>query len=755
MKTSVLSSLPARRAEILAPAGNAACALAAFDAGADAVYCGLKRFNARERTGNFTEEELGGIIAYAHKNDRRVYVTFNTLVKEGELDEAAKSIADLELLHPDAVIVQDLGIVRLIRDYFPALAIHASTQMGLHNSAGLAFAAQLGAKRVILERQTTLDEIEAMMRSNPPVELEMFIHGALCCCISGSCLLSSWLGGWSGNRGKCKQPCRRRYHTDAGNGFFLSSQDLCTLELLPRILRTGVASLKIEGRLRRSDYVENVVSAYRLAVDAAAAGEDAFRDALPKAKELLAKTCGRKWSEGFYTEESRRTLMKFDSLGASGQLCGKVVSNAKNGFSVSASRRIHLGDAIRVQPRSGDEGPAITVTKMTVNGHPAARALKGEICFIHSDKPVEQDALVYKTGESTADYTKRLAALPPFKCSTGLQIELDRSKIRVSVPALGQVWEKAMTLDEAGNHPVPPETVSAEFSSVQGVDYAAGMVETTVNGRPFLPASVLKSLRKEFAVWLDALNPADAVRAANGTRLDAFRREHTQLRAPAAPGQRPDAAIVPRRKRLALPAGTEIIREIADAPSPHESLLLPFFIRERDLKSVRAALADFIAHGGKKIRISSVHHLALLAETGAELEIGTCMPLPVCNSFAAAELKARGVLLAQGWLELGKDELEALALKSPLPLELYRGGRPPLLSTHAKITADGMLSDARGNVFRLTCERGITTLTAEKVMSVPAVRGFVDSLWDFRRADPAELRPGSEVSRFNFDCGLS
>lgn len=154
--------------ELLAPAGNLACALAAFDAGADAVYAGLKRFNARERTENFSAEDMSKLLAYSSKNGKKVYVTFNTLIKENEIEDAAAELAALEQLRPDAVIVQDVGIVRMIRDYFPGLTIHASTQMGLHNSAGLLLARDLGVTRVILERQTTLSEIEKMLAVKPP-----------------------------------------------------------------------------------------------------------------------------------------------------------------------------------------------------------------------------------------------------------------------------------------------------------------------------------------------------------------------------------------------------------------------------------------------------------------------------------------------------------------------------------------------------------------------------------------------------------
>ena len=184
--------------ELLAPAGNLETALAAFDAGADAVYGGLAKFNARERAANFSAADLGRLLDYAHSRGRRVYLTFNTLLKESELGEAAEFLAELAKLRPDALIVQDLAVIRLCRSYFPELTLHASTQMGIHNSAGIAAAACRGIARVILERQVTLEELRAMAE-NSPVELEVFVHGSLCCSLSGRCLLSSALGGWSGN----------------------------------------------------------------------------------------------------------------------------------------------------------------------------------------------------------------------------------------------------------------------------------------------------------------------------------------------------------------------------------------------------------------------------------------------------------------------------------------------------------------------------------------------------------------------------
>ncbi len=734
--------------ELLAPAGNLSCALAAFDAGADAVYAGLKKFNARERTENFSRDEMAKLIAYAHKNNRRVYVTFNTLIKEDELESAASQLADMEQLRPDALIVQDLGIVRLIREYFPKLTIHASTQMGLHNSVGLAFAKELGISRVILERQTTLPEIHAILKKKPPeIEIEMFIHGALCCSISGTCLLSSWLGGWSGNRGKCKQPCRRRYHSDSGNGFFLSSQDLCTIEKIPEIIASGVKSLKIEGRLRRADYVQNAVAAYRMAVDAAE-DEQKFKEIIPEAKELLTKTCGRKWSLGYYTEQSRQELMKFDSLGASGLLCGKVIATAKNGFTVALSRRIHIGDVVRVQPRSGDEGPAVTITKMSVAGKAVSRALKDETLFIHSDKPVAIQSLVFKTGESVGDYSKRIDSLPAQKTLLDMNIHLSKTFLACSV--CGKSFQLPLDLSEANSRPLTPEMLKNEFEQLSTPDFSTGFVTAKITGNPFLPASILKSIRKECSQWISEHISVDDVLKNNRKNLDEFIRHHQEETGHIPKTKYPDCAAVPRKKRLSLPQGTLIVREINDVPSPHEELLLPFSIRENDIPRISGAIRDFAQKGGKCVRITAVYQLALLKDY-PQLAVKTCMPLPICNSMTVEELKAHNVSVAQAWIELGKKELEALADKSNLPLELYTYGRPVLLSTYAKIPADGAITDSRGNTFFLSKNGKMTSITAQKVMSIPPIRGFSCSFADYRNADPNE----KQTAIFNFECGLS
>ena len=730
--------------ELLAPAGNASCALAAYDSGADAVYAGLKRFNARERTGNFTADEMSRVIRYAHTHGKKFYVTLNTLVKESEIPEAADILAELDRMHPDAVIVQDLGIAAMIRDYFPRLTVHASTQTGIHNTAGLAVAHDLGVTRVILERQTTLAELEAIAASKPPVELEVFIHGALCCCISGTCLLSSWLGGWSGNRGKCKQPCRRRYHTDRGNGFYLSVQDLCTMELLPRIAATGVASVKIEGRLRRSDYVEHAVSAYRMLLDAKS--EEEFRSLLPAARDRMAHTFGRKWSEGFYTAASAKTLVKHDSLGASGQLCGTVVSASDGLAVVDVTKRIHLGDVLRIQPRSGDEGPAISVTSLMVGGSRVNRALQGERCTLRlpPDANAAPGSIVYKTGESTADYSRRVAALPAPRPEIPLEVRLDATGIAATL--CGRTFRKALELAPATAHPATADSLASAFEGEGSPEFVFSPVRAGVEGDFFLPASVLKSVRRELTAFASEI-PASERPDPAADSLARLKADYAAIRRPPAPGRADERVILPRGKRPPS-QGMTVIRELADDPSPHEELLLPFYIPEKTLPEIAAAIDRFAKKGGKIVRATSIQHFALLKPYPG-LSIRTGFPLPCCNSFAARELARLGASCVQAWVELERAELEAFVRKSPLPAEQFVFGRPVLLSTRATIQVDGPMQDARGNVFRVSRHGILTQVAADSVMGLPRLHGFAAYLTDLRDARADE--PATALFNFGYE----
>lgn len=258
--------------ELLAPAGSWEAMVAAVGAGADAVYMGAPAFNARQSAENFID--LSGAVDYCHLRGVKVYVTLNTLVLPGEWEALRRTARTIAAAHPDGVLVQDLGVAEYLLQTYPELPLHASTQMVVHNPGGVRAARELGCTRVVLSRETSLEDIASMC--NQGVEIEVFVHGALCVAWSGQCLLSSMIGGRSGNRGRCAQPCRMPWRLTGpdveAQGCLLSPRDLCMLPLLPQLQRAGVDSLKIEGRLKRPEYVATVVDVYRRALDDLAAG---------------------------------------------------------------------------------------------------------------------------------------------------------------------------------------------------------------------------------------------------------------------------------------------------------------------------------------------------------------------------------------------------------------------------------------------------------------------------------------------------
>ena len=258
--------------ELLAPVGNIENFFAAIEAGADAVYVGAPGFNARNLARDLSLEEIGAMIEYCHTEERKLYIAANSLILEDELAPVIKNLALIQELEPDGLIVQDLGIINLVNHYFPRLRLRSSTLMTAHNSDSGRFLAGLGIENVVLSRELTLKEIAAISARCGDIQLEVFVHGAMCFSYSGLCLFSSYLGGKSGLRGKCVQPCRRAYTPltkskkgsgkKRSGGYIFSMNDLCGFEALPELRDAGVSSFKIEGRLRSAHYVKHIVQAH-------------------------------------------------------------------------------------------------------------------------------------------------------------------------------------------------------------------------------------------------------------------------------------------------------------------------------------------------------------------------------------------------------------------------------------------------------------------------------------------------------------
>lgn len=732
--------------ELLSPAGSPACALAAFDAGADAIYAGLSKFNARERGENFTPEMMKKIVDYAHDSHKKVYLTLNTLLKESELPELIETLDIIDEISPDGVLIQDLGVLRLAREYYPSLVLHGSTQMGFHNSAGLEIAEKLGLSRIVLERQITMDELAAI-RKKTSLELEVFVHGSLCCSLSGVCLFSSYLGGWSGNRGKCKQPCRRRYFSKQGNGFFFSPQDLSALDLLPQLRKIGVQSLKIEGRLRQPDYVSNTVAAYRMMLDCP---EDKFQELLPDARNLLSKSCGRRWSHGFYTSASTKDLIKSDAVGAAGLRLGKVEAVFDNGFGFTAQKRIHIGDRLRIQPPSGDDGTALTVTKMFSDNVQVKYVRPGHKVFICCDKEIPINGGVFKIGESFADYSRRLENLPGRKKQVKLDIVIDGEKIIVNTEnAPFDQFVLPLPLNPAEKHPVDPQKITDAFSESDSVYFALSEKSTvSINGNWFLPAAELKQIRRNFwQKFHDSVNPAQVIDS-RICALDKFRTDYLALK-PLEVSNEYLRETVAMKPNGAEPADRRAIRAdgIFDLNKLSQEAILPEFCPEDKLPSLKKAVKNAINSGIKRFRITSLYGFALFHDH-PDLFLIASAPLPVCNSAAVQELSALGCSRVMAHIEMSRQDILDLRNKSILETECFRLGRPSLLTTRAKIPFAGEFSDARSNRFELRFDRNSTLsrIFPVKVISIPRLPGIYD-FYDLRNAN----WNNNETETFNFD----
>ncbi|HBF39995.1 MAG TPA: peptidase U32, partial [Firmicutes bacterium] len=318
--------------ELLAPAGDWDSLLAALAAGADAVYLGGKLFNARQNAANFDLKQLQEAADLLHLHGKKIFITVNTLVAEKELPEALDYLGQLYNLGVDAIIIQDLGLIRLAHQYLPGLELHASTQMTVHNYEAAIFLKTLGIKRVVLARELTEQEVESIVcESN--MEIEVFVHGALCVCYSGQCLMSSMIGGRSGNRGRCAQPCRMEYHLgfkgdqiiETPGSFLLSPKDIALIGDIPRLHRIGVTSLKIEGRMKRPEYVYQVTKIYRQALDRFFDDPAAFTIS-PREIQQLEQSFNRGFSNGYFGGNRNEDIMGFRRPNNRGVYLGRIIN---------------------------------------------------------------------------------------------------------------------------------------------------------------------------------------------------------------------------------------------------------------------------------------------------------------------------------------------------------------------------------------------------------------------------------------------
>lgn len=423
-----------KRIELLVPCGNKDAFYAAVKNGADAVYLGGKNFGARAFANNFSHEELEEVVKYAHLYGVKVYVTMNTMLLEDEIEPALKEARYLHEIGVDALIVQDLGFVCECRKYLPNLELHASTQMHIHNISGAKFAKELGLSRVVLARETTIDNIKQIAKKD--VEVEVFVHGALCISYSGQCLMSSILFNRSGNRGMCAQCCRLQYrlydqtdnrYLNLENEYLLSPKDLNTIENIKDLIEAGVASLKVEGRMKRPEYVALVTRLYRMAIDAYY--EDKIFVINEKVIESLKLLFNRGFTKGHIFGADSNELYNHYRPNHQGIKIGKIIGFNKGQIHIKLSKSLNQGDGLRIIDGKNEYG--IIANKIYKNSLLVNQAFTNDVIALDYPEFINKDAQVLKTTDiklhneiNNYDFYRKVDVNVSFDARIGLPLKI-------------------------------------------------------------------------------------------------------------------------------------------------------------------------------------------------------------------------------------------------------------------------------------------------------------------------------------------
>jgi len=489
--------------EVLSPAGNFECLKAAIEAGCDAVYLGGKLFGARAFSDNFSEEELVEAIKYAHLYGVKVYVTVNTLIYEREVDTFLNYVDFLYKNNVDALIIQDIGMMDLIRKTYPNLELHASTQMHIHNIEGVKLIEKLGLKRAVLARETSIDTIK-YIKENTDIELEIFVQGALCISYSGQCLMSSLIGNRSGNRGSCAGSCRQKYNL-VSNGkivnkdeYILSTKDLCSLESIGDLIDIGVNSFKIEGRMKSREYVYLVTKIYRKAIDSyLSCGKVIISD---NDMKDLRKIFNREFTKGFLNNAANDEITNSYRPNHQGIKIGKVIKCKDNYITIKLFDDVNINDGIRI----GDDG--FIITSMFKDRKKIEHAYKDDVISIYYKGIVKQDEFVLKTTDyllnkkldsEIRENTRKVKISGKVEVYKDKPIKLEITDNVNDVFVLGNIVEKSI------NNPISFDRIKEQLNKLGNTVYEFDNIEIVGDSDIFISIKELNELRREAVSILD------------------------------------------------------------------------------------------------------------------------------------------------------------------------------------------------------------------------------------------------------------
>ena len=682
------------RVEILAPAGSMECLKAAIAAGADAVYTGGALFGARAYAHNLTEEELLEAIDYVHLHGRRLYLTVNTLIKDREME---KQMYDYLLPYYrqglDAVIVQDIGLFRFIRKHFPDLPIHASTQMTLTGVDGAKFLEKEGAQRIVTSRELSMAEVKKIA-DETELEIESFVHGALCYCYSGQCLFSSFIGGRSGNRGQCAQPCRLLYRTPEAKRpqYLLSLKDICTLELIPEMIESGIYSFKIEGRMKKPEYAAAVAFQYRKYADLylkyyeeCPAEEDPAAYAMKKYRvreedrQMLLDLYNRGgFHTGYYHTQNGREMISLNRPNHAGVPAVKVLAKKGRNVTAKALTDLYPQDIIELPMRKGREKADNYTCKDAVR-----KGMNVQIP-VFADTPFKRDEIWMRTRNSTLIDTLREefvnGKIKERICGTFRLYPQEKATLTVKCrdAEITVAGEKAQ---EALSQPMSRERIEKQLRKTGNTEFEFSFLKTEIGEKVFLPMQSLNELRREALETLEKVI-CEKYRRSGEVKDPEEDKTELSMEEEVLSGW---TASVRTAEQMEVILEEEAIGRIyvdctmfpriwekdsyvewitkVHAAGKEIYLVMPYIFRERTRKQYEAAYNRIFGAGWDGILIANYESFAFLKEHGYTGRIMTDYNLYEFNQESRKFWKENGVFEFTAPVELTERELQDLRVK--------------------------------------------------------------------------------------------
>lgn len=682
------------RVEILAPAGSMECLKAAIAAGADAVYTGGALFGARAYAHNLTEEELLEAIDYVHLHGRRLYLTVNTLIKDREME---KQMYDYLLPYYrqglDAVIVQDIGLFRFIRKHFPDLPIHASTQMTLTGVDGVKFLEKEGAQRIVTSRELSMAEVKKIA-DETELEIESFVHGALCYCYSGQCLFSSFIGGRSGNRGQCAQPCRLLYRTPEAKRpqYLLSLKDICTLELIPEMIESGIYSFKIEGRMKKPEYAAAVAFQYRKYADLylkyyeeCPAEEDPAAYAMKKYRvreedrQMLLDLYNRGgFHTGYYHTQNGREMISLNRPNHAGVPAVKVLAKKGRNVTAKALTDLYPQDIIELPMRKGREKADNYTCKDAVR-----KGMNVQIP-VFADTPFKRDEIWMRTRNSTLIDTLREefvnGKIKERICGTFRLYPQEKATLTVKCrdAEITVAGEKAQ---EALSQPMSRERIEKQLRKTGNTEFEFSFLKAEIGEKVFLPMQSLNELRREALETLEKVI-CEKYRRSGEVKDPEEDKTELSMEEEVLSGW---TASVRTAEQMEVILEEEAIGRIyvdctmfpriwekdsyvewitkVHAAGKEIYLVMPYIFRERTRKQYEAAYNRIFGAGWDGILIANYESFAFLKEHGYTGRIMTDYNLYEFNQESRKFWKEKGVFEFTAPVELTERELQDLRVK--------------------------------------------------------------------------------------------